>query len=231
MTRVSIIIPAYNEEATIAELLKSVRAQVVDGVDFEVIVINDGSRDRTLEILRANPDLYDKLIDQQPNQGKGAAVIAGLKAADGDYVLFQDADMEYDPAEYAGLMLPALRFDADIVMGSRFLAPRYTRVHYFWNKIGNRVITTLFNLLNNTTFTDIYSCYLMYRRSLVSPAALRAHGWEQQAEILSHAVRGAKAIYEVPISYHGRTVEEGKKIKAHHAIPVLWMIVKQKFFP
>ena len=137
--------------------------------------------------------------------------------------------MEYDPADYEKLFLPVSRFEAGLVMGSRMVAPEYTRVSYFWNKVGNRVITLIFNVLNNTTFTDIYSCYLMYRRDLVDPDGLVSEGWEQQAEILSIAARNAKNMYEVPISYHGRTHEEGKKIRAHHAVAVILMIIKMRF--
>ncbi len=228
MTSVSIIMPAYNEEATIIEILEAVQAQKIDGVTFEVIVIDDGSKDNTIELLEARPELYRKLVKQPVNSGKGAAVKAGLAQATGDYILFQDADLEYDPVDYAKLLKPVERFEADLIMGSRFMAPEYTRVSYFWNKVGNRFITLIFNILNNTTFTDIYSCYLMYRRELVEPSMILSNGWEQHAEILSQAVRKARNIYEVPISYHGRTIDEGKKIRAHHAIGVIWMIIRKK---
>jgi len=227
---VSVIMPAYNEQATIVEILGKVKAAKVTGVAFEVIVIDDGSTDDTIQLLEQNPDLYDRLIKMPENGGKGAAVKAGLQAASGDYILFQDADLEYDPAEYGNLLTPVLKFGADIVMGSRFLAPKYTRVAYFWNKVGNRFITLVFNLLNNTTFTDIYSCYLLYKRSLVDAGALTTTGWEQHAEILSRAVTHGGNMYDVPISYHGRTVEEGKKIRAHHVIAVIKTIIVRRFF-
>lgn len=230
MTKVSILIPAYNEEATILAILQAVAAQSIDGVDFEVIVIDDGSKDRTVELLEANPELYTKLIKQPRNGGKGAAVMAGMKEASGDYILFQDADLEYDPADYGKLLKPALKFDADVVMGSRFVAPEFTRVSYFWHKVGNRLITFIFNIFNNTTFTDVYSCYLMFRRTLVDPDRLQTQGWEQHAEILSKAVAAGKSFYEVPISYQGRTYDEGKKIRAHHAISVIWTIIRMRLF-
>jgi len=226
---VSVIMPSYNEQATIIEILTKVRAQKVASCTFEIIVIDDGSGDKTVELLEQNPELYDQLIKMPNNGGKGAAVKAGLKSATGDYILFQDADLEYDPAEYANLLTPVLKFNADIVLGSRFLAPKYTRVAYFWNKLGNRFITFVFNILNNTTFTDIYSCYLLYRRSLVSSESLTTVGWEQHAEILSRAVAGAGNMYDVPISYHGRTVEEGKKIRAHHVVAVIKTIIVRRF--
>lgn len=227
--RVSVIIPAYNEEKTILQVLETVRAQKVDGVDIEVVVINDGSKDRTKDLLDSRPDLYDHAI-HQANGGKGAAVKAGLAKATGEFILFQDADLEYDPADYAKIFKPLVKFDADVVMGSRFVAPEYTRVYYFWHKIGNWAITFLFNVLNNTTFSDIYSCYLCYRRSLVAVDGLKTMGWEQHAEILSKAVAAGTVFYEVPISYHGRTYAEGKKIKAYHIISVFATIIRERLF-
>jgi glycosyltransferase involved in cell wall biosynthesis len=227
MLNISIIIPAYNESATIVALLGEVRAQKVDGVTFEVIVIDDGSKDQTVALLEQNPSLYDRLIVQPRNGGKGAAVLAGLKAATGDYILFQDADLEYSPSEYAAMIFPITAFGAEVVMGSRFAAPKYTRIQYFSHKIGNKLITLTFNVLFNATFTDIYSCYLLYKRDLVKPDELVSFGWEQHAEILCRAVRRAKVMYEVPISYHGRSYEEGKKIRARHVIPVLGMLFRR----
>jgi len=222
--KVSIIVPAYNEEATILAVLEAIRRQSVAGVTFEIVVVDDGSTDRTGALLESHPRLYDRLV-RKSNGGKGSAVRAGLKEATGDYVLFQDADLEYDPADYAKLLLPVIRFDADVVMGSRFVAPEFTRVYYFWHKIGNSLITLIFNALHNTTFTDIYSCYLLFRRHLINPNELASDGWDQHAEILSRVVARAGNMYEVPISYHGRTYEEGKKIKAYHAASVIWRIL------
>ncbi|HEX6462901.1 MAG TPA: glycosyltransferase family 2 protein [Vicinamibacterales bacterium] len=229
MIRVSIIIPAYNEDSTILPILEKVRAQRVDGVSFEVIVVDDASEDGTLARLRSRPDLYHTLVSHERNGGKGAAVKSGLRAALGDYILFQDADLEYDPAEYAKLLLPVLRFNADVVIGSRFLAPLYTRVHYLWHKIGNRAITMMFNVLFNKTFTDLYTCYVLFRRTLVSADELRTEGWEQQAELLCLVIRRSRTHYEVPIAYHGRTYEEGKKIRARHALSVMWTILRTRF--
>ncbi|MDH3254339.1 MAG: glycosyltransferase family 2 protein [Acidobacteriota bacterium] len=227
---VSIIVPAYNEGATIIELLERVNTQSVDGFELEVIVIDDGSSDNSVALLESRPDLYSQLIPLPRNGGKGAAVKEGLKVATGEYVLFQDADLEYDPSEYADLLVPVTKFDADVVIGSRVIAPRFTRVHFFWHKVGNRAITNVFNLFFNTTFTDIYSCYLMYRRSLVDPDRLRSVGWEQHAEILATAAKKANVMYEVPISYHGRTYDEGKKIRAHHVFAIFWMMMRKRVF-
>jgi glycosyltransferase involved in cell wall biosynthesis len=225
---VSIIIPAFNEEAGILAVLGAIREQRVPGYRFQVIVVDDGSSDRTAALLQDRPDLYDKVITHSKNSGKGAAVISGLRFATGDYILFQDADLEYSPGEYGDLLYPITAFGAEIVLGSRFLAPKYTRVQYFTHKIGNRLITLLFNLLYNMTFTDLYSCYLVYRRSLIEADELVSRGWEQHAEIICQAVSRAKVIYEVPISYHGRSYEEGKKIRAHNVIEVLFMIIRSR---
>ncbi len=231
MVNISVVIPVYNEQATILACLERVGAQSVPGVTFEIVVVNDGSKDATLERLKSRPDLYAKLIDRPRNGGKGAAVQDGIKAASGEFILFQDADLEYDPADYAALMAPILDHGAEVVMGSRFAAPKRTRVFYFWHRLGNSFITLLFNLVNNTTFTDIYSCYLVFKRDLIDPGRLTTFGWEQQAEILTKAVKASRVWYEVPINYHGRSYAEGKKIRALHVLPVLATILSQGLFP
>jgi glycosyltransferase involved in cell wall biosynthesis len=228
MTTVSIIIPAYNEEKTIIQVLKQVQAQQSDTISLQVIVVDDGSTDGTAKLIEANRKLVAHYIRQPQNRGKGAAVKAGLQAATGDFVLFQDADLEYNPVDYGKMFKPLQLFDADVVMGSRMVAPEYPRVSYFWHKLGNRTITFIFNIINNTTFTDIYSCYLLFRRRLVNPDELQTEGWEQHAEILSLAVARGEKLYEVPISYHGRTYAEGKKIKAYHAAAIIWTILKRR---
>lgn len=227
--RISVIVPNYDESDTIISILERIHAQKIPGFEIEVIVVDDGSRDDSVEILRENTHLYADLVERQINGGKGAAVLDGLKRASGDYVLFQDADLEYDPTNYANLFEPIKLHHADIVFGSRFLAPRITRVAYFWHKVGNGVITFLFNILFNSTFTDIYSCYLLFRKNMLDVNQLKSNGWEQQAEILGLIVPEAKAIYEVPIDYHGRSYEEGKKIRALHVLPILLMIIRKRF--
>lgn len=226
--RVSLIVPAYNEVATIIQILQQIRKQSVAGAEFEVIVVDDGSRDGTAALVEKHPDLYDKLVKRPKNGGKGAAVVDGLRVATGEFILFQDADLEYSPSHYATLLFPVLNLGAQVVMGSRFLAAQYTRVLFFWHKVGNTIITLLFNMLFNTTFTDIYSCYLMFQRSLLDPDELVTMGWQQQAEILCRTIPRAKVIYEVPISYQGRTYEEGKKIKARDAFPVIFTIILRR---
>lgn len=226
--KLSIIIPAYNEETTILTILRKVRAVEIPKVQIEVVVVDDGSSDRTKEIIHANAEFYDVFLPLPENQGKGGAVRAGLKAATGDYVVFQDADLEYDPREIPKLMKPVLDYHASVVFGSRVLTPELVRVHYLWNYLGNRALTWFFNILYNRTFSDVYTCYLLFRRDLINPDALRTNGFEQQAEIICHCLKRAKSVYEVPISYHGRTLEEGKKIRARHAIACFRTILRER---
>jgi glycosyltransferase involved in cell wall biosynthesis len=231
MVSATVLVPVYNEEQTIIKLLERVRAQSVDGVQLEIVVVDDASKDSTVSRLESRPDLYNHLIKRPKNGGKGAAVRDGLRQATGEYVLFQDADLEYDPADYVRLFGPVLSHDADVVLGSRLVASPVTRVHYFWHKVGNSFLTLLFNVMHNTTFTDIYTCYVLFRKDLIETDELKTSGWEQHAEILSRLARTAKSIYEVPISYFGRTYDEGKKIRAVHAIVVARTIIMERLRP
>ena len=229
MITVSIIIPAYNEINTIEKLLRNVNKQKINDVKFEIIVVDDGSTDGTKEFLEGNSDLYDILSINDSNLGKGGAVRNALDKATGDFVLFQDADLEYNPDEYVRLLKPVIQFEADVVMGSRFLSPDWTRVFYYSHKVGNKLISNLFNILFNTTWSDIYSCYLLYRRNLIDHNSLVSNGWDQQAEILARLCKQKLRLYEVPINYNGRPYEEGKKIRWHHIIPVIGTIIKNRF--
>tara|TARA_B100001996_G_scaffold255543_1_gene198580 strand:- start:353 stop:1042 length:690 start_codon:yes stop_codon:yes gene_type:complete len=228
--KISVIIPTFNEENTIIELLRRVKKQSDEGLNLEVIVVDDGSTDNSKKLLTENPDLYNKVILLNKNLGKGGAVREGLLNATGEYILFQDADLEYNPKDYKKIFNILHEHKADVVIGSRFLSPEYTRVHYFYHKVGNRFITFLFNILYNTTFTDIYSCYLSFKRDLIQPNNLKSNSWAQQAEILATAVKSSSTYYEVPISYSGRSFEDGKKIKARHTLRVVWMIIKKRLF-
>ena len=233
MIKISILIPVYNEEVTIISLLKSVQKEIgkIRTVTFEIIVIDDYSSDNTSKLLRENETLFNHMISLEKNQGKGGAILRGLEKAKGEYILFQDADLEYSPKDCKTLIRPIVDFDVDVVMGSRFLAPQFTRVHYFWHKVGNSALTLIFNILNNTTFTDIYSCYLIYRKSLVPLEKIKTKGWEQHGEILSLAVKKGKVFFEVPITYRGRSYDEGKKIRGFHIFKILYTMIMTRFFP
>lgn len=226
----SILIPAYNEENSIISLLESVNSVKIEDMEVQIVVVDDGSKDRTKELIESRQDLYHEFVNLETNLGKGGAVKAGLSQCKGDYILFQDADLEYDPHEIPKLTSALVKFQPDVLYGSRFLAPQVTRVAYFYNKIGNYLITLFFNCLYNTTFTDIYSCYLCYKRSLINPSELKDEGWSQHAEILCKAVKEGKSFYEVPISYFGRSYEEGKKIRPYHIFGVFSRIFKERFF-
>ena len=229
MIKISIIVPVYNEKNTVIEILKKVKKQKISKINFEIIVVNDGSNDGSFELIKENKQYYDKLVDRKKSGGKGSAILDGIKVASGDYVLFQDADLEYDPEDYKTLVLPILNFKADLVIGSRLKGSKISRTSYFWNKMGNIFITFLFNILYNTTFTDIYSCYLLIKRSKLNICKIKTNGWEQQAEILAQVVLSSKLHYEVPINYYGRTYEEGKKIRPFHILKVIFTIISRRF--
>jgi len=227
----SIIIPTYNEDKTILEILKKINKVFLDSkVSFEIIIVNDCSKDNTLELLEKNRDLYSTLINNKKNIGKGGSVIEALKVAKGEYIFFQDADNEYNPDDFTKFLKVINLFNPDLIIGSRFKCAEYTRSNYLMNKIGNILITNFFNILFNTTFTDIYTCYIVFKKNYIDPKELRALGFEQQAEILGKIVHKGKKFYEVPISYNGRTFEEGKKIRFYDFFKVIYQIIKARFF-
>ena len=226
----SIIVPVYNEQETIISVLEKINKVFNSISTFEIIVVNDCSNDKTENALLQNPSLYNKLINNKINIGKGGSIKKALQEASGKYVFFQDADNEYDPVDFIKFVKLIKRYDPDLIIGSRFIYSEYTRSHYFFNKIGNMIITFIFNILYNCTFTDIYSCYIVFKRSLLESGKLKSSGFEQQAEILGKLVRKGKKFYEIPISYNGRTFEEGKKIKFYHIFLVIYQIIKNRFF-
>ena len=229
MLKLSVLVPVFNEESTIIEILERVNLQKIEGVEIETIVVDDGSKDNTISLLKANPNLYQKLVELPKNLGKGGAVIAGLAVTSGEYILFQDADLEYDPVDFKKFEKIFLDFDADGIIGSRFVYSNYTRSHNILNKIGNTILTFIFNLLYNTTFTDIYSCYFAFKKDLLNVHELRTEGFEQHAEILCKVIKKGNKFYEVSISYNGRNASEGKKIKPHHFFLVLFQIIRGRF--
>jgi glycosyltransferase involved in cell wall biosynthesis len=225
----TIIVPVYNEEKTIKNVLLRL-AKLKDAFQsIEIIVVNDGSKDDTLKILIENNNLYDDLINNSQNKGKGNAVKNALEKANGNYITFQDADLEYDPNDLTKFIKLINKFSPDLIIGSRFNYADYARSHYFFNKVGNRCITFIFNLLYQTTFTDVYSCYVCFKRQLLNHNKLKSNGFEQHAEILCKVVKNGKFFYEVPINYNGRTHDEGKKIKFYHIFSVIYQILTERF--
>ena len=225
----SIIIPVYNEEKTVIEILKKIKDNQSNLFKYEIIVIDDGSTDQARKLLESNKNLYDKLLVNESNKGKGFSIKKGISNASGTHIIFQDADLEYNPADYNKFEKIFVDFDADGIIGSRFVYSNYTRSHNILNKIGNTILTFVFNLLFNTTFTDIYSCYFAFKKSLLNIEELRTNGFEQHAEILCKVIKKGNKFYEVPISYNGRNNSEGKKIKPHHFFLVLFEIIRGRF--
>ncbi|MBK8704832.1 MAG: glycosyltransferase family 2 protein [Saprospiraceae bacterium] len=233
MTRtLSIIIPVYNEEATIGAILNKIAGvELVPHLTKEIIVVNDGSTDGThqaiAQVMKENSGWALRYTSHAANLGKGAAVKTALGLATGAYIIVQDADMEYDPSEYNLLLEPMLAGHADVVYGSRFVGSKPHRVLYFWHYAGNRFLTFLSNLFTNLNLTDMESCYKLFRREIIQDIALREKRFGFEPEITAKVARipGVR-IYEVGISYYGRTYLEGKKINWRDGVWAIWCILK-----
>ncbi len=220
--------PAYNERRTIEEIVKRVLAVDLPGMTKELIIVDDASSDGTADILKTM-DGRDgiRVFTQSPNQGKGAAVARGFREATGDILLIQDADLEYDPAEYSSLLGPILRGDADVVYGSRFQgSPHGQRVLYFWHSVGNKMLTLLSNAVTDLNLTDMETCYKAFTRDVAKRLDLRSQRFGVEPEMTCKIARLRVRIYEVPISYHGRTYAEGKKIGLKDAVQAAWTILR-----
>ena len=226
--KLSVLVPVYNEEKTIITTLKRIEETKDDRIEYEIIVINDGSKDNTLELLKSNNNLYQHLIDGKQNFGKGYAVKRGLELSTGDYVIFQDGDLEYDPEDFSKFIDVIQKFETDAIIGSRFNYNKYIRSMNILNKMGNYILTFFFNILYNTTFTDICCCYLCFKRQLLDYQNLRTNGFEQHVEILCKVVKRGKIFFEVPTNHNGRTIDEGKKIRFYHMFPILLSVLIER---
>lgn len=228
--------PAYNEEATIEAILDRVTSvELTNQIEKEIIVVNDCSKDKTVEIVERyihdHPNHDIQLLEHEKNMGKGAAMHTGIFHASGDYLIIQDADLEYDPEEYNSLIAPVLRGEADVVYGSRFIGGKPHRVLFFWHTIGNKFLTSLSNMFTNLNLTDMETCYKLFDASMIKKVKLNEKRFGFEPEVTAKISRIKKVrIYEVGISYYGRTYEEGKKIGWKDGFRAIWCILKYGLF-
>jgi glycosyltransferase involved in cell wall biosynthesis len=223
--KLSVIVPVFNERNTVVEVVRRMRAvELPDGIEREIIIIDDGSGDGTRDVLRQLGDSTVRVLVHEENRGKGAAVRTGLALATGDYVLIQDADLEYDPDDWPKLIAPVIRGRASVVYGSRFTGERRNMLLLHW--IGNRVLSLVTNVLFNSTLSDMETCYKLVDRKLLVDLGLRSDRFDIEPEITAKILKRGIRIYEVPISYMGREFDEGKKITWRDGFAALWTLVK-----
>jgi glycosyltransferase involved in cell wall biosynthesis len=228
LRRLSVVVPVYNERNTLVEIVRRMRAvELPDTIEREILVVDDGSSDGTRDVLRQLGDSTVRAIMHDENRGKGAAVRTGFAHATGDYILVQDADLEYDPDDWPRLLAPVISGKARVVYGSRFTGERRNMLFFHW--VGNRFLSLVTNVLYNTTLSDMETCYKLIDRALLERIDLRADRFDIEPEITAKILKLGVRIYEVPISYTGREVDEGKKITWTDGFAALWTLVKYRF--
>ncbi|MBU0765041.1 MAG: glycosyltransferase family 2 protein [Bacteroidetes bacterium] len=236
MSILSIVIPVYNEEKTISKILDKVLEVILpEAIGKQIVIINDCSTDKTRRVIEeyvsSHPDIEMIVFHQNKNQGKGAAIHKGIELATGDFLMIQDADLEYDPREYNLLLRPVTEGLADVVYGSRFLGSHPRRILFFWHSVGNRFLTFLSNMFNNLNLTDMETCYKLFRMEIIKGINLKEKrfGFEPEVTAKVSRIKGLR-LYEVGISYYGRTFEEGKKINWKDGFHAIFCIIKYSLF-
>jgi glycosyltransferase involved in cell wall biosynthesis len=228
LRKLSVVVPVFNERNTLVEIVRRMRAvELPDSIEREIIVVDDGSDDGTRDVLKQLGDSTVRVIMHERNRGKGAALRTGFANATGEYVLVQDADLEYDPEDWPRLLNPILRGRTRVVYGSRFTGERRNMLFVHW--VGNRFLSFVTNVLYNTTLSDMETCYKLLDRRLINELTLTADRFDIEPEITAKILKRGVRIYEVPISYAGREFDEGKKITWHDGFAALWTLVKYRF--
>ncbi|MBN1288225.1 MAG: glycosyltransferase family 2 protein [Actinobacteria bacterium] len=225
--KLSVVMPVYNERNTIKEILRRVRSVDLGEISIEIVAVDDGSDDGSVDILKMEADSTTKVICHDRNIGKGAAIRSGLEQVTGDLIIIQDADLEYDPDDYRDMLAPVLKKKAEVVYGSRFTGER--RNMLFWHMLGNKFLSLVTDVLYNTTISDMETCYKLFTKETLEDISIRSNGFDVEPEITAKLLKKGIRIYEVPISYAGREYYEGKKITWKDGVLALWALLKYRF--